>query len=67
MPNDGLILTSEGIAQSLPIFPAKARRKEPTREPITIARIASMKLASERNDPAEKTNKPTPKLDQSMK
>ena len=47
--------------------PARARSKEPTREPIIIASTESTKLAAERKEPAEKTNNPTPRLDQSAK
>src|SRR5215510_1221870 len=67
IPKDGLILTKEGTALSLPTFPAIASSTEPAMDPIKIANIASVKVASVRNDPADKTSKPTPRLDHNIK
>ena len=67
IPNEGLILMRDGTALSLPILPARAKRKEPVTEPMMIANIASANLAELRKDPAEKTKRPTPRLDQSIK
>jgi hypothetical protein len=67
MPKAGLIVMSDGIPWSLPILPAKASRIDPAADPTMIAKIASRKLASERNEPAERTSSPTPRLDHRMK
>ncbi len=67
MPNEGLIEISEGMPWLLPILPARERRTDPATDPTMIASIASKKLAAERNEPAEKTSNPTPRLDHRIK
>ncbi len=67
IPKAARMLTSEVTPWSLPIFPARARSSEPPIDPAIIAMVASMKLASERNEPAESTSRPTPRLDHRIK